>query len=94
MFGNAGEEKIFLASADWMSRNLMNRIECAFPLYDETARKTVLDIFELQWADAVKARKITGVSDNELPPNHEQAGKFSSQQLSYNYFLNRMQKTD
>lgn len=94
MFGNAGEEKIFLASADWMSRNLMNRIECAFPLYDETARKTVLDIFELQWADAVKARKITGVSDNELPPNHEQAGKFSSQQLSYNYFLNRTQKTD
>jgi polyphosphate kinase len=94
MFGNAGEEKIFLASADWMSRNLMNRIECAFPLYNETARKTVLDIFELQWADAVKSRKITGISDNELPLNHEQAGKFSSQQLSYNYFLNRMQTTD
>lgn len=63
IFHNEGDPKIYLASADWMTRNLTNRIECAFPVYEKEAAKTILDIMELQWNDSCKARKIDGVND-------------------------------
>ncbi|MBU3662705.1 MAG: polyphosphate kinase 1, partial [Bacteroidetes bacterium] len=66
IFANDGREKVYLASADWMSRNLMNRIECGFPVYDEEAKKVVRDIMELQWNDPLKARKIDGINDTPL----------------------------
>jgi polyphosphate kinase len=57
-FDNAGQPEVFLASADWMPRNLDHRIEIAFPLVDPVLRQTVRDFLQMQLADNVKARVI------------------------------------
>jgi len=42
-FGAAGSEQVYLASADWMGRNLMRRIEIAWPVLDPALRARVID---------------------------------------------------
>jgi polyphosphate kinase len=89
VFGNDGKEKVYLASADWMTRNLINRVECAFPIYDDEAKQTVIDILHLQWNDPSKARKIDGVNDT-LPLNKTiGATADGSQYASYQYLKNK-----
>ncbi|MGI4759743.1 MAG: polyphosphate kinase 1 [Janthinobacterium lividum] len=56
VFGNGGEEKVYVSSADWMGRNLDRRVEVAFPLLDETLRAEVRHLLDLERADNVKAR--------------------------------------
>lgn len=55
-FYNDGEERIFLASADLMSRNLDRRIEIMFPVEDEDNKQRVKDILEAYLRDTAKAR--------------------------------------
>ena len=56
VFGNGGEEKVFLSSADGMTRNLDRRVEVAFPLLDAAVRAEVRALLDLERADNVKAR--------------------------------------
>lgn len=42
-FGSDGAQQVYLASADWMSRNLFRRIEIAFPVLDKSLKKRVID---------------------------------------------------
>lgn len=56
IFANGGEEKVFLASADWMSRNLNRRVELMFPIEDETIQSTIVNAFEIMINDNVKTR--------------------------------------
>ena len=58
IFGNNQNEKLYVASADWMTRNLSRRVEVAFPLLDEALRQQVRHLMELQLADNQKARTI------------------------------------
>jgi polyphosphate kinase len=58
MFESAGEQKMFISSADWMTRNMDFRIEVGCPIYDPDLKKKVLDIIELQFKDTLKARII------------------------------------
>jgi polyphosphate kinase len=88
IFANDGLEKVYLASADWMSRNLINRVECGFPVYDEEAKKVVKDIMELQWNDPLKARKIDGINDTLLVQKGNAYQGIGSQQATYNYLKN------
>ncbi len=53
-----GAEKLYLASADWMTRNLNRRVEVAFPIYDVEVRSELLHVLDLQCADNAKARII------------------------------------
>jgi polyphosphate kinase len=56
-FANGGSEQIYLGSADWMPRNLYERVEVLFPLKDELLRERVRhEILETYLADNVKAR--------------------------------------
>lgn len=65
IFCNGGEEKYFISSADWMTRNLDFRSEVAVPIYDKSIQKEIRDIIELQWKDNTKARVIGGKQENE-----------------------------
>lgn len=58
IFGNNGNEKIYVASADWMTRNLSHRIEVGFPIFDKTLQQQVRHILTLQQQDNKKARTI------------------------------------
>ena len=56
VFGNGGEEKVYVASADWMSRNLSRRVEVAFPILDDQLRAQLRHLLDLQRQDNVKSR--------------------------------------
>jgi polyphosphate kinase len=58
IFHNAGDQKVYLSSADWMTRNLSFRVETAFPIYDPKVKGEVLEYIQLQLNDNVKARKL------------------------------------
>ena len=56
-FGNGGEEEIYIGSADWMPRNLYERVEVLVPLRDEFIRERVRrEILDSLLADNRKAR--------------------------------------
>ena len=55
-FANGGNPDIWCSSADWMDRNLRNRIEVAFPIEDKTIRERIHRFLQLCLADRVKAR--------------------------------------
>ena len=57
-FYNGGETKIFLSSADWMTRNLNRRVEVLFPVEDSLCKKEVINILESVLKDTVNLRKI------------------------------------
>ena len=50
-FDNGGNEEIFLASADWMSRNLERRVELMFPVLQDNLKKTVSEILSAYFRD-------------------------------------------
>ena len=57
-FHNNGDAAYWLASADWMPRNLDRRVEVAFPILDPAIQAQLLEILNVQLADTVKARVI------------------------------------
>src|SRR5690606_3645994 len=56
IFCNDNNPKVFISSADWMTRNIENRVEVTCPIYDSEIKKELMDIFEICWNDNVKAR--------------------------------------
>ncbi len=57
-FENGGDPEIFLASADWMPRNLDRRVEVAFPILAPECRRQIRQILDLQLSDNTKARLL------------------------------------
>jgi polyphosphate kinase len=58
-FANAGEEEVYLGSPDWMPRNLYERVEVVFPVFDPLLRQRIRqEILEAYLADSVKARVL------------------------------------
>jgi polyphosphate kinase len=57
-FENAGEALVYIASADWMSRNLTRRIELMCPVFDPLLKRCIMNILELCLQDNVKAREL------------------------------------
>nr|AWJ66336.1 polyphosphate kinase [uncultured bacterium] len=71
IFCNGGKEKMYLASADWMTRNLDRRIEVVFPIYDPKIYQELREIIDIQLADNVKARIINPIHSNHYVKNKE-----------------------
>lgn len=56
IFGRGEREKIYIASADFMTRNTLRRVEVAVPIYDPALKERIRKMFELMLRDNVKAR--------------------------------------
>jgi len=84
IFGNKGDEKIYLSSADLMTRNLDHRLEVGFPILDPLIQLQIRDIIDLQLRDNTKARII---QSNGLSPRKKQNknNTFRAQTDTYNY---------
>lgn len=57
IFGTHDRDKVYIASADFMTRNTLRRVEVAAPLYDETVKNKVRKMFATMLRDNVKARE-------------------------------------
>lgn len=54
-FSNGGNEEVYMASADWMPRNLDRRVEIVFPVEDEGIKDEIKHVLDLEFRDNVKA---------------------------------------
>lgn len=88
VFCNDGDTKMYISSADFMTRNIENRVEVGCPIYDEDIKKEILDNFEIAWSDNVKARVFNEAQDNAYLRNDKP--KVRSQFATYDYYLNKM----
>jgi polyphosphate kinase len=89
IFGNNGDSKVYISSADWMTRNIENRVEVSCPIYDENIKKQVIDTFNLSWNDNVKARLINTSNENEYKVDDKE--KVRSQFAIYDYYLKHLE---
>lgn len=92
IFGNNGNPKVYISSADWMTRNISFRVEVGCPIYDETIKQELIDTFEISWADNVKARVIDQAQDNHYRPHTLPAQR--SQVALYEYYLQKNKLTE
>ncbi|SNC76039.1 polyphosphate kinase [Hymenobacter gelipurpurascens] len=82
VFGNGGEEKVYVASSDWMARNLDRRVEVAFPILQDDLRAEVRHLLDLQRQDNVKSRDC---HNNFIGRDDVEAGKIQAQVETYQY---------
>lgn len=72
IFCNGGDEKYFISSADWMSRNLDHRSEVAVPIFDVDSQQEMKQILNLQLRDNRKTRVLGGKEENSYRQNTSQ----------------------
>ena len=90
IFGNNGEEKVFMGSADWMNRNLYRRVEVVTPIYDHLLRLELRRIMDIQWRDNQRARLIGENSLNQYRSALPGEGHFRAQMDIYEYFKRQL----
>lgn len=85
IFHNNGDEKIYITSADWMSRNLDSRSEVAVPIYDKEIRKQLKDIINIQLSGNTKVRILDESLGNKYVRPKPGEKRIRVQDEVYNY---------
>ena len=85
IFGNGGDEKYYIGSADLMERNLDRRIEVFTPVYDADIQKQLRLTLEYGLRDNVKARIVDGMGSNDLHKTNDSVA-FRSQEELYKFY--------
>ncbi len=88
IFHNNGDEKIYISSADWMTRNLDHRIEVATPIFSKKLKKVIKDLIDIQFSDNVKARIIDEKQTNRYVERTATQREIRSQMEIYEYLEN------
>lgn len=90
IFENQGDPLVYISSADWMGRNIDERVEVGCPIYCSDVKQTIIDIINIQLSDNVKARVIDSAQSN---PYYETDSdeKVRSQVHTYNYLRSKQQ---
>lgn len=83
IFAAGGEEKVFIGSADWMPRNLDNRIEVVCPVYDPAVKADLKRVVEYGMKDTRQGRIVDGSGENRLQMPSEGEPLFRSQEALY-----------
>ncbi|RED38583.1 polyphosphate kinase [Winogradskyella eximia] len=90
IFSNQNNPKIYISSADWMTRNIDTRVEVSCPIYDEDIKQELQHLFDICWNDNVKARIINETQDNTYRRNNNP--KVRAQFDTYKYYLNNLEE--
>lgn len=90
IFCNGGDPLVYIGSGDWMPRNLERRLEVATPILDEDLKRELIDYFNFQVEDNVKARVINEQQDNAQ--RNSAGGKEMRAQVEiYRYLRKKLQ---
>lgn len=87
IFANGGDEKIFMGSADWMPRNLDNRIEVITPVYDEAIKEELRLIVDYGLKDTIKGHIVDGFTNDDNIVLENGVIPFRSQEELYKHYL-------
>ena len=86
IFEQKGQKQVFISSADWMTRNIEERVEVTCPIYCDEVKKQVIDIMNIQLSDNTKARILDSEQSNLYPLNQHDE-KVRSQMAIYQYLI-------
>ena len=89
VFANRNEPLYWLASADWMERNLDRRIEVCFPVYDLDLQSELSDLLSMHFVDKRKVRLIDETFENRYLDSVMAKGS-TAQEKIYQYYKNRV----
>ncbi|MFL1013577.1 polyphosphate kinase 1 [Flavisericum labens] len=89
IFGKDQEAKLYISSADWMTRNIENRVEVSCPIYDEDIKQEIIDTFNISWSDNVKARWLNEEQKNQYRVNDKPRTR--SQFAVYEYYQKKLE---
>lgn len=90
IFCNNNKPLYYLGSADWMIRNLDNRVEVTCPVYDPDLQQEIQDILTIQLQDNVKSRIVDSSFNNHF--KSDSSKKLRSQDAIYEYLKKRHEK--
>ena len=90
IFKNGGDNKIYLSSADFMTRNIENRVEVACPVYDKELQQQILDTFNISWNDNTKGRIVNQNPQNKMIRPKKGDTQIRSQWMTYDYYKNKL----
>ena len=86
IFCNNDKPRYFIGSADWMPRNLVNRIEVLTPVYDEDMKKDLMRTIDFGLRDTTNSRIVDGKGTNEIQAVKEGEKPFRSQEELHNVY--------
>lgn len=89
IFANGGEKKCFIGSADWMPRNLDNRIEVVTPVYDAKIKEDLEKVIDYGLRDTMQGRVVDGTGENR-PWTTEDGEAFRSQEQLYLHYREQL----
>ena len=86
IFAAGGEERVFIGSADWMPRNLDNRVEVVTPVYDPHVKEEMKRVVDFGLRDTLQARVVDGQGKNLYCEPAGGETPFRSQEELYEYY--------
>ena len=89
IFANGGDPKVYISSADWMTRNIENRVEVGVPIYQENLKTELMEVFDIYWNDNQKARVFSAKQDNAYRKNKKEP--LRAQFALYDYYKSKLE---
>lgn len=90
IFANGGNPEVFISSADFMTRNLDERVEVTCPIYDPEIKQELTDTFDIGWKGNVKARLHSETLENKYRKRPDER-VFRAQLETYNYYRDKLE---
>ena len=92
IFGKGKTAKIYISSADFMTRNTIRRVEVATPVYDDGIRERILRMFNTMLSDNVKARIMANDGNYYKKDAADGVSRLNSQEYFYDEVVKKAQQ--